>query len=130
METPYDVNNLLLLLAQIYTMSAIFTDNTTDIMSICPQSQLYVTLPLAIIVYIYTYNIYKLRTNYIVNIINFFVFLSCAIFILTQIGFICSNKLSITNTYCAAILNSCVFIWFGCGNIKKIIEEYGVIVNP
>lgn len=125
-ETPYNVNDLLLFVAQLYTLIAFLFENNANIVSLCPNSLLYTTLPVAIFVYFYVYNVSKLQTKLIINVINCIVFFSCAIFILSQVCTICNGKIANMYTYFAAICNSCVMTWFGCVNIKKIIEEHGV----
>lgn len=127
-KTPYNVNDSLLHFAQVYTLFAFLFENNANIIKLCPNSLLYSTLPVAMIVYCYVWNISKLYTKLIVDVINCIVFFSCAIFILSQVCTICDGKLGHTFTYIAGILNSCIIVWFGCASLKKIIEKYGVNV--
>lgn len=125
-ETPFCVNNLLLFFAELSTMMAFLFENNTMITQLCPNSLLYFTLPISIIVYFYVYNIKKINTNLIVNTLNIVLFFSCAVFTGIQVSFICNSKITNTWTYFASVCNTCVFSWFGCDGIKKVIEHYGV----
>lgn len=124
-ETPYNVNDIVYLCSVMWTIFAFLFETNANILSICSNSLLYFTLPIAMVVHFYVYNISKLQTILIINAINCIIFFSCSAFIFSQVCTICNVKIAATLTYLAALANSCIFAWFGCINIKKIIEEYG-----
>jgi hypothetical protein len=120
-ETLYNVPELLLFLAELYTMFAFLFENTV-VAQICPNSLLYIAVPVSIIGYFYAYNIVKINKP-IVHMANIIIFFTCAIFFLIQICSICNTKLLKTWSYIATTWNFLVFSWFGCANIKKLSED-------